>query len=177
MQQVECLVEVLKRFKTAIGWSIANIIGIPPDIYSHTIQLMSDHKPSIEHQRFLNTPMQELLKKEIIKWFNDGMIYPIANNSLICLVQCVPKKGGMTMVPNEKNELVLVRLLTGWRVCMDYKKLNAWTKKDHFPMPFMDQMLDRLQERGDIVFLMVIQVIIRSCCTEKSRENHFYLSL
>ena len=60
--------------------------------------------------------------------------------------QCVPKKrgGGNEMVPNEKNDLVPMRPITGWRVCMDYLKLNAWTKKDHFPMPFMDQMLDRL---------------------------------
>ena len=63
----------------------------------------------------------------------------------------------MTVVPNEKNELVPMRLVTGWRVCMDYRKLNAWTENDHFPMPFMDQMLDRLSgKRGDTVFLMVI---------------------
>ena len=48
-QQVESLVKVLKRFKRAIGWTIADIIGIHPGIYSHKIQLMPDHKPSIEH--------------------------------------------------------------------------------------------------------------------------------
>ena len=50
-QQVESLVKVLKRFKKTIGWTIADIIGIPPSICSHKIQLMLDHKPSIEHQR------------------------------------------------------------------------------------------------------------------------------
>ena len=70
MQQVECLVEVLKRFKRAIGWTITDIIGIPPDICSHKIQLMPDHKPSVEHQRRLNPPMQEVVKKEIIKWLD-----------------------------------------------------------------------------------------------------------
>ena len=59
------------------------------------------------------------------------------------------------MVPNEKNELVLMRLVTGWRVCMDYRKLNSWTKKDHFPMPFMDQMLDILARKGWYYFLDV----------------------
>ena len=59
----------------------------------------------------------------------------------------------MTVVPNEKNELVPMRLVTGWRVCMDYSKLNAWTEKDHFPMPFMDQMLDRLAKKGWYYFL------------------------
>uniref|UniRef100_A0A3Q7JAZ9 Reverse transcriptase domain-containing protein n=1 Tax=Solanum lycopersicum TaxID=4081 RepID=A0A3Q7JAZ9_SOLLC len=50
-----------------------------------------------------------------------------------------------------------MRLVNGWRVCMDYSKLNSWTEKDHFPMPFMDQMLDRLDEKGCTVFLMDIR--------------------
>ena len=57
------------------------------------------------------------------------------------------------MVPNEKNELVTMRPVTGWRVCIDYRKLNAWTEKDHFPMPFMVQMLDRFVENGWYCFL------------------------
>ena len=92
-QQVESLVKVLKRFKRAIGWTKANIIGIPPCIFSHKIQLMTDHKPSIEHQRRLNPLMQEVMKKETIKWLDAGVIYPIADRSWVCPVQCVPKKG------------------------------------------------------------------------------------
>ena len=97
--------------------------------------------------------MQEVVKKEIIKWLDAGVIYPIADSSWVCPVQCVPKKGGMNVVPNEKNELVPMRPVTGWRVCMDCRKLNAWIKKDHFPMPFMDQMLDRLAGKGWYYFL------------------------
>ena len=119
MQQVECLVEVLKRFKRAIGWTIADIIEILRGICSHKIQLMPDHKPSIEHQIRLNPPMQEVVKKEIIKWLDVGVIYLIADSSWICLIQCVPKKGGMIVVPNDKNDLVPMRPVTGWRVCMD----------------------------------------------------------
>nr|GEU59832.1 reverse transcriptase domain-containing protein [Tanacetum cinerariifolium] len=59
-------------------------------------------------------------------------------------IHCVPKKGGMTVVENEDNELIPTRLVTGWRVCIDYRKLNDVTRKDHFPLPFMDQMLERL---------------------------------
>nr|GFB15559.1 reverse transcriptase domain-containing protein [Tanacetum cinerariifolium] len=59
-------------------------------------------------------------------------------------VHCVPKKGGFTVVENEENELIPTRLVTGWRVCIDYQKLNEATRKDHFPLPFMDQMLERL---------------------------------
>ena len=73
---------------------------------------MPNHKPSIEHRRRLNPPMQEVEKKEIIKWLDAGVIYPIVDSSWVCLVQCVPKKGGIIVVPNEKNELVSLRLVT-----------------------------------------------------------------
>ena len=124
-EQVAALTSVLRRFKRAIGWSIADIIGIPPGICSHKIQLMPDAKPSIEHQRRLNPPMQEVVKKEIIKWLDAGVVYPIADSSWVCPIQCVPKKGGMIVVPNAKNELIPMRPVTGWRVYMDYRKLNA----------------------------------------------------
>ena len=73
IQQVQSLLKVLKRFKRAIGWTIADIIRIPPGICSHKIQLMPNHKPSIEHQRHLNPHMQEVVKKEIIKWLDAGV--------------------------------------------------------------------------------------------------------
>ena len=66
---------------------------------------MPDHKLSIEQQRHLNPPMQEVVKEEIIKWLDAGVIYSIADSSWVCPVQCVPKKGGMTVVPNEKMNL------------------------------------------------------------------------
>ena len=153
MHQIESLVEVLKRFKRAIGWNITDIIGISPGICSHKIQLMPDHKPSIEHQRRLNPPMQEVVKKEIFMWLDTRVIYPIADSSWVCPVQRVPKRKGITVVSNEKNELFPMRPVTGWRVRIGYWKLNAWTEKDHFPMPFMDQMLDRFAGKGWYYFL------------------------
>nr|GFC05074.1 reverse transcriptase domain-containing protein [Tanacetum cinerariifolium] len=68
-------------------------------------------------------------------------------------IYCVPKKGGMTIVANENNELILTRLVTGWRVCIDYRKLNDATRKDHFLLPFMDQMLERLAGNEFYCFL------------------------
>ena len=65
----------------------------------------------------------------------------------------VPKKGGFTMIRNERNELILIRTLTGWRVCIDYRKLNISTRKDHFPLPLIDQMLERLAGHPHFYFL------------------------
>ena len=69
-QQFKSFVKVLKWFKRSIVWNIVDIIGIPPVIFSHKIQHMPDHNQSIEHQKRLNPPMQEVLKKNIIKWLN-----------------------------------------------------------------------------------------------------------
>ncbi|XP_059302268.1 uncharacterized protein LOC132054241 [Lycium ferocissimum] len=147
------LMVILRRYKKAIGWCIADIQGIPPGICTHKIQLDEECELSIKHQRRLNPPMQEVLKTEIIKWLDAGVVYPIAYTSWVSPVQCVPKKGGITVVLNAKNELIPTRSVTGWRVCMDYRKLNKWTKKDHFQMPFMDQMLDRPAGRDYYCFL------------------------
>jgi hypothetical protein len=152
-QQVAALIAILRKYIRAIGWTIADILGIPPGICTHKIQLQEKCTPTIEHQRRLNPPMQEVVKKEIIKWLDAGVVYPISDSTWVSPVQCVPKKGGMTVVANAKNELIPLRPVTGWRVCMDYRKLNSWTLKDHFPMPFMDQMLDRLAGKGWFCFL------------------------
>ena len=79
-----------------------------------------------------------------MKLLNARIIYAISDSSWVSLVQVVPRKGGITVVLNEKNELIPTRVATGWRVCIDYRKLNKATRKDHFPLPFIDQMLDRL---------------------------------
>ncbi|XP_075080547.1 uncharacterized protein LOC107806844 [Nicotiana tabacum] len=109
------------------------------------------HRPSVEQQRRLNPIMKEVVKKEVIKLLDAGIIFPISDSNWVSPVQCVPKKGGMTVVENEKNELIPTRTVTGWRVCIDYRRLNKVSRKDHFPLPFIDQMLDRLLEK-DVTF-------------------------
>ncbi|CAN6567700.1 unnamed protein product [Malus baccata var. baccata] len=93
----------------------------------------------------------EVVKKEIIKLLDCGVIYPISDSRWVSPVQCVPKKSGVTVVTNAENELVPTRIQTGWRVCIDYMKLNATTRKDHFPLPFIDQMLERYSGYNQIV--------------------------
>ncbi|KAM1002854.1 hypothetical protein ACFX2C_003240 [Malus domestica] len=97
--------------------------------------------------------MMEVVKKEIIKLLDCGVIYPISDSRWVSLVQCVPKKSGVIVVTNAENELVSTRIQTGWRVCIDYRKLNATTRKDHFPLPFIDQMLERLAGYAFYYFL------------------------
>ncbi|GJZ37902.1 hypothetical protein Tco_0584093 [Tanacetum coccineum] len=118
-----------------------------------------DFKPAVQHQRRVNPKIHEVIKKEVFKLLDSGLIYPISDSPWVSPVHYVPKKdgmyftgeipftkkkkGGMTVVENEDNELIPTRLVTGWRVCIDYRKLNDATRKDHFPLPFMDQMLER----------------------------------
>ncbi|KAL4280231.1 hypothetical protein GQ457_03G025460 [Hibiscus cannabinus] len=147
------LINMLAKHKKAIGWTIADIKGIIPAIFSHKILLEEGHNNSIEAQRRLNPAMKQVVMKEIIKWLDAGIIFPISDSSWVSPVQCVPKKGGMTVVSNEKNELIPTRTVTGWRVCMDYRKLNKANRKDHFPLPFIDQILDRLAGKSFYCFL------------------------
>ncbi|GKE41855.1 hypothetical protein Tco_1469139 [Tanacetum coccineum] len=115
--------------------------------------LKDDSKPEIQHQRRVNPKIHEVIKKEVIKLLDAGLIYPISDSPWVSPVHCVPKKGGITVIENEDNELIPTRLVTGWRVCIDYQKLNDATRKDHFPLPFMDQMLERLTGNEYYCFL------------------------
>nr|GEV45881.1 reverse transcriptase domain-containing protein [Tanacetum cinerariifolium] len=97
--------------------------------------------------------IHNVIKKEVLKLLDARLIYPISDNPWVSPVHCVPKKGGFTVVENEENELILTRLVTGWCICIDYRKLNEATCKDHFPLPFMDQMLERLAGNEYYCFL------------------------
>ncbi|KAM1302527.1 hypothetical protein ACFX2H_013448 [Malus domestica] len=143
-QEEDKLLRVLKEHKSAIGWTLADIKGISPTTCMHRILLEEGAKPSREAQHCLNPPMLEVVKKEVIKLLDCGVIYPISDSRWVSPVQVIPKKSGVTVVKNEEQELVPTRVVTGWRVCIDYTKLNAMTRKDHFPLPFLDQMLERL---------------------------------
>ena len=147
------LLEILRTHKTAIGWTIADIKEISPVICTHKIHLEEDVKPSRQPQRRLNPIMKEVVKKEVLKLMDVGVIYLIANNKWVSPTQVVQKKYKVTVVANEHNELIPTRVTTGWRVCIDYRKLNANARKDHFPLPFVDQMLERVAGHEFYYFL------------------------
>ncbi|GJY09920.1 reverse transcriptase domain-containing protein [Tanacetum coccineum] len=149
----DALLKVLKSHKRAIAWKITDIKGIDPRFCTHKILMEDDYKPTVQSQRRVNPKIHEVIKKEVLKLLDIGMIYPISDNPWVSPVHCVPKKGGITVVANEENELIPTRLVTGWRVCIDYRKLNEATRKDHFPLPFMDQMLERLAGNEFYCFL------------------------
>ena len=147
------LLKIMRKYKEAIAWSIEDLKGISPSIYMHKILMNDDARTSIEHQRRLNSVMKDVVRKEVLKWLNAGFIYAISDSSWVSPVHVFPKKGGFTVIRNEKNELIPIRTMTGWRVCIDYRKLNTATRKDHFPLPFIDQMLDRLAGHPHFCFL------------------------
>ena len=100
------LLEILRKYKEAITWSIEDLKGISPSISMHKILLNDNAKTSIEHQRRLNPVMKEVVRKEVLKWLNAGFIYAISYSSWVSLVHVVPKKGGFTVIRNENNELI-----------------------------------------------------------------------
>nr|GEV82141.1 reverse transcriptase domain-containing protein [Tanacetum cinerariifolium] len=103
------------------------------------------------HKRAIAWKLSDI--QEVEKFLDAGLIYPISDSPWVSPVHCVPKKGGFTVVENEENELIATRLVIGWRVCIDYRKLNEATRKDHFPLPFIDQMLERLAGNEYYCFL------------------------
>ncbi|GJV43480.1 reverse transcriptase domain-containing protein [Tanacetum coccineum] len=153
VEEKVALIKVLKSHKRAIAWKLSDIKGINPEFCTHKILMEEDYKPAVQHQRRVNPKIHDVIKKEVEKLLDAGLIYPISDSPWVSPVHCVPKKGGFTVVENDENELIPTRLVTGWRVCIDYRKLNEATRKDHFPLPFMDQMLERLAGNEYYCFL------------------------
>jgi hypothetical protein len=97
--------------------------------------------------------MKEVVMKEVVKLLDAGIIYPISDSKSVSPTQVVPKKSGITVVENSAGELIPQRTATGWRVCIDYRKFNSHTRKDHFLLPFIDQILERLAGQSYYYFL------------------------
>ena len=147
------LIKILTKHKEEMAWLVEDLKGISPSICMHKILFEENAKTSIEHQRRSNPVMKEVFRKEVVKWLNAGFIYTISYGPWVSPIHMVPKKGGFTVIKNEKNELIPTIIVTRWRVCIDYRKLNTITRKDHYPLPFIDQMLDKLAGHPHLCFL------------------------
>ena len=144
MKQEEKLLEVLRKNEEAIRWTLTDLKGLDPSLCTHCIFLEDESRPITEAQRWLNPKVWEAVKEEILKWLNVEIIYPISDSQWVSPMHVVPKKAGVTVTTNKKGKEIQTRLPTKWRVYIDYRKLNSATKKDHFPLPFIDQIMDRL---------------------------------
>nr|GEX93394.1 DNA-directed DNA polymerase [Tanacetum cinerariifolium] len=147
------LITFLKSHKRAIAWKLSDIKGINPEFFTHKILMEEDFELAVQHQKRVNPKIHDVIKQEVIKLLEAGLIYPIFDSHWVSLVHCVPNKGGFTVVENEDKELIPTHLVTWWRVCINYSKLNEATRKDHFPLPFMDQMPERLTGNQYYCFL------------------------
>ncbi|GJW23683.1 hypothetical protein Tco_0034305 [Tanacetum coccineum] len=153
---LEALLNTLIKVKVpqaTIAWKLSDIKGVDPEFCTHKILMEEDYEPTVQSQRRVNPKIHDVIKKEVEKLLDAGLIYPISDSPWVSPIHCVPKKGGITVVKNDDNDLIPTRLVTGWRVCIDYRKLNEATRKDHFPLPFMDQMLERLAGNQYYCFL------------------------
>jgi len=142
--QESILVETLRKYPRAIGWSLADLKGIDPSICMHRINVLEESKPCRQPQRRLNPNMKEVVKGEIIKLLEAGIIFPVPDSQWVSPTHMVPKKTGTTVIEGNEGNLLSARTATSWRMCIDYRKLNTATRKDYYPLPFIDQILERL---------------------------------
>ncbi|GKF11860.1 DNA-directed DNA polymerase, partial [Tanacetum coccineum] len=105
------LLQVLEKRKGAIAWKMSDIKGINPSYCTHKILMEDGFKPVIQPQRRLNLKVQDVVKNEIVKLLDSGLIYPILDSSWVSPIYVVPKKGGMTVVLNDNNELIPSRTM------------------------------------------------------------------
>ncbi|XP_031101856.1 uncharacterized protein LOC116005760 [Ipomoea triloba] len=150
--EIDKLLNVLRKHRRVIGYTIGDLIGIDPKYCMHRIYLEENAKPTVEPLRRLNPNLKDVVKKEILKLLEADIIYPISNSKWVSPIHVVPKKGGITVIENDNNELIPTRLVTGHRMCIDYRKLNKFTRKDHYPLPFIDQLLERMSKNEYFFF-------------------------
>nr|GEW32638.1 hypothetical protein [Tanacetum cinerariifolium] len=176
VEEKTAFITVLKSHKRAIAWKLSDIKGINPEFCTYKILMEEDFTPAVQHQRRVNPKIHDVIKQEVIKLLDAGLIYPISDSLWVNPVYCVPKKGGFTVVENEDNELIPTRLVMGWRVYINYRKLNEATRKDHFPLPFMDQMLERLAGNQYYCFLDAFSGYFQIPIDPKDQEKTTFTS-
>jgi hypothetical protein len=128
-EENEKLLNLLKKHRKVIGYSINDLKGLSPAFCTHRIHMEDQCMPVVDHQTRITHAMREVVKKEVIKLFDARIIYPVPHSEWVSPIHCVPKKGGLTVLKNEKNELIPRRTMKGWQMCIHYRTLNKATKK------------------------------------------------
>lgn len=118
---VETVLVILQKWKATIGWKMSNIHGITLTLCIHTLYIEEGHKSSAQHQRRLNLIMKDVVRKEVMKWLDAGILDQISDSKWVSLVIFVAKKCGIIVVMNNKNELIPTRKSIGWFICLDYR--------------------------------------------------------
>ncbi|GKD76422.1 hypothetical protein Tco_1339043, partial [Tanacetum coccineum] len=101
--------KVLKSHKRAIAWKLSDIKGVDPEFCTHKILMEEDYEPTVQSQRWVNPKIHDVIRKEVEKLLDAGLIYPISNSPWVSPIHYVPKKGGITVVKNDDNDLHLAR--------------------------------------------------------------------
>nr|GEW56950.1 reverse transcriptase domain-containing protein [Tanacetum cinerariifolium] len=171
VDEKSALIKVLKSRKQAITWKRTDIKGINPEFCSHKILLEEDYAPKVQSQRRVKPKIHDVIKKEVEKLLDTGLIYPISDSPWVSSIHCAPKKGGMTVITNDENELVPTRIITGWRVCIDYRKLKKLLGRIISLYRSWTKCLRDSQEMNTIVFLMVSQVTFKYQSIQKTRKR------
>ncbi|RDX81727.1 Retrovirus-related Pol polyprotein, partial [Mucuna pruriens] len=146
-KQEDKLLSILRQHKKVIGWKLFDLLGINPSSCMHRILMEEESKPIRQQQRRMNPTILDMVKKEVTKLLAAGIIYPISDSQWVSPMQVVPKKSRMTTTKNQHDEL------NSWQVFIDYRRLNQATCKDHFPLPFLDQVLEKLAGKSHYCFL------------------------
>nr|GFA34182.1 reverse transcriptase domain-containing protein [Tanacetum cinerariifolium] len=113
MEEKTAHITILKSHKRVITWKLSDIKGIDPEFCTHKILMVEDFEPAVQNQIRVNLKIHDVIKQEVLKLLDAGLIYPICDSPWVSPVHCVPKKGGFTVVENEENELIPTRLVTG----------------------------------------------------------------
>ncbi|GJX27509.1 reverse transcriptase domain-containing protein [Tanacetum coccineum] len=177
-EEKTALIEVLKSHKRAIAWKLSDIKGINPEFCTHKILMEEDYEPTVQHQRRVNPKIHDVIKKEVEKLLDAGLIYPISDSPWVSPVHCVPKKGGMTVVKNDENDLIPTRLVTGWRLLKttegDERSLKLiGPERAKSLQTFLPK--DKERYKADIRATNILLQVL--CLTKDDRESHLSMNL
>ncbi|GJR12480.1 hypothetical protein Tco_0795132 [Tanacetum coccineum] len=154
-EEKAALIEVLKSHKRAIAWKLSDIKGINPEFCTHKILMEEDYEPTVQHQRRVNPKIHDVIKKEVEKLLDAGLIYPISDSPWVSPVHCVPKKGGMTVVKNDENDLIPTRLVTGWRNILPTARMPFWAMQctwQHSQRCMMQSSMNMIRKRWKVFY-------------------------